>query len=685
MTKVFRKMTSLLLCCMMVLTMFNAVAVAEGAGTYETTVRGFGGDVIAQVTLDEAGKVTGLTVTAEGETPTIGGAAVDPMIAAILEAGSPDVDAVTSATVTSTAIKDAVTAALVEGGFVEGTSGEISYTPGTYTGVGDGRGGDITVQVVVTDTAIESVTITDASAESAGISDMPLTVIPENIVAYQSLGVDSISGATVTSNGVIGAVTDALTQAGADIAALRAVPVPHETPAAQDMTTQIVIAGGGMAGLVAAATAAQQGAEVILVEKMPYVGGNLILAGGGLGTVGAETVTEDDSLDRVMTYFQMVNETSERQPDYDFIEYLLPETGKTIDYLANTFGLEHTSTDRGDYVRTYFGQGSDLTASLAKIIEDENVAVLLNTTAEHIVMTDGKATGLEVSNAGGTFIITADKVIIATGGASHDEERMLATNPELATIKFFEEAAVSSTGDGFNMLEEIGAQMGAGPYIKSAYPDIAPAFRYNFRNSPTMADTMVVNAEGQRVANEAPYNQMSFNKQLLRQASPAYFAIFDEQKTADYFLAALKEFAPNENAEVAVYADTIEELAGKMGVDAAALRISFDRYQSLCASGVDEDFGKDASHLLAYAEDGGFYAVRVYAASWGTIGGAVVDRQFHVMNVENTAIENVYAVGECATSMLFGDYYFGGFSLGFYAAAGRIAAETAVSEIGITQ
>ena len=118
-----------------------------------------------------------------------------------------------------------------------------------------------------------------------------------------------------------------------------------------------------------------------------------------------------------------------------------------------------------------------------------------------------------------------------------------------------------------------------------------------------------------------------------------------------------------------------------MDVDYAALRETIDHYNELCAAGEDTDFGKDASHLVAYTEEGPLYAVRVYCASWGTIGGAVTDDTFHVLDASGAAIDNLFAVGECSTARLFGDYYFGGFSLGFYTAAGHIAGETAVAEI----
>lgn len=261
----------------------------------------------------------------------------------------------------------------------------MAMTPGTYIGTADARGGMMTVEVTVTEDKIESIVVKE-HADTIGICEPPIAMIPADIIAYQSLDVDTVAGATLTSYGVINAVTDALKQAGADIDALKAVEIVKPLPAAEDMQTQVVVAGGGMAGLVAAVTAADNGADVILVEKMSFLGGNLLLAGGGLGTVGAETVPEDDSLERVMAYFKEVNSTSSRQPDYDFIEAILPQTGIAIDYLTNHFGLEHTSSDRGDYVRTNFGQGADLTASLQRILEEQNVTILYDTKAEHIVM-----------------------------------------------------------------------------------------------------------------------------------------------------------------------------------------------------------------------------------------------------------------------------------------------------------
>lgn len=659
--------------------------------TYTGTAPGFGNlPVTVTVTLED-GKVVGLDVDDSNQTYAAADIAkedsVDVVVAGILADGSAEnypVDTLSTATYTTNAIINVVNEALA-GGKADLSNVEIAFTPGTYTGNGKGRAGNIEVNVTVSENSIIAIEV-GANAETVGLKDFAFIDMRDEILANQSLSVDTVAGATMTCSGFLTAVTDALTQASNQmvVAALREVPVAKEVPAAQDLETEVVVVGAGMAGLSAALTLSEQGTDVILVEKMPYVGGNLFLAGGGLGTVESKHV-EDDGFDRTIAFMKKVNETSSRQPDYDFLEKMLYETGRAVDWLIDDYGLDHSPTG-GDYVLTYFGSAEDrsgaaFTKQLDELVRKQGTTVLLNTKAESIVMKDGKAAGVKVSNESGEFNISAKKVIIATGGASHDWDRLVAANPELNTVKFFEEAAVSSTGDGFRMMEEVGAQMDAGPFVKSAKPDLNIAFGYTFRNTPGMANQLVVNAEGNRVTNESPYNPMYLNKQLLNLASPAYYVIFQADMMADYFLADADRLAVAEDNNVVVKADTLEELAVKMDVSYDNLRASFDRYNELCAAGEDADFGKDASHLIAYKEDAPLYAVRVYVGSWGTIGGVVTDDTFHVVNTSGEVIDNLFAIGECSTARLFGDYYFGGFSLGFYTAAGHIAGETAMAEI----
>ena len=147
-----------------------------------------------------------------------------------------------------------------------GSKSANTFKAGTYTGTGAGRNGDITVEVVLTSDKISSVTVTEQS-ETEGIADPALEKIPQEIVDAQGLGVDVVSGATLTSNGILEAVENALKEAGADVDALKNVSANKAKGEDTEETTDVVVIGGGGAGIAAAASAVENGASVILVEK----------------------------------------------------------------------------------------------------------------------------------------------------------------------------------------------------------------------------------------------------------------------------------------------------------------------------------------------------------------------------------------------------------------------------------
>ena len=556
-------------------------------------------------------------------------------------------------------------------------------TPGTYEGSAEGRFGTITVEVTVTGDKIENVTVKEHH-DSAGVSDLPLSRIPEDIVAYQSLGVDTVSGATLTSYGVINATANALEQAGADVKALRAVEVPHADMPTEDMEADIVVVGSGMAGQVAAATAADNGAKVILVEKQPYLGGTLMIAGGYLVTVDGEHAGDelDDSLDRVVSYYKQVNADSVRQPDYDFFATLAAKTGAAIDYLMDTMGVQMEVFDAGNVIMSHdVAHGAGLTRELTDYFFSKGGVALTDTRATEILMEDGVAVGVKVENHTGSYNIYAKKVIIATGGSTHDTESVKAANPELETIRLATEATPGATGDGARMMEAIGAKMGNGPFIKSEVPTFPYSFHMDWSNTPNPGDKLIVNAEGERFCNENPMLNYMLNTYLLREKSPAYYALYDAAHTDAALLEQIDAIAEKGGKYTVVHADTVEALAEALEMDPATLRATYDAYQAACEAGEDAEFDKDAEHLVAYDDADGLYAIYLSPTSLGTIGGAITDEEFHVLDTEDQPIENLFAVGECATSTLFGDYYVGSFSLGLYTAAGKTAAETAVAEI----
>ena len=450
-----------------------------------------------------------------------------------------------------------------------------------------------------------------------------------------------------------------------------------------DLDTQVVIAGGGMAGLLAALSAADEGADVVLVEKQNYLGGSLLSASAAFMTVESEFTSEyDDSLEAVVDYYHLLNDDSKHQPDYDFLTTILESNGEAIDYMVSDLQLPATAGE-GNFARVSFeGRGSGLVENLETCLaERDTITVLMNTSATEIVMEDGNATGLKVNDEQGEYTIHADKVIICTGGANWDEERMLKYVPQLATVDLYEKANRGNTGDGFKMIEAAGGSIVDDLIVKASAPDFTPKLGFTNATKPGVADVLVVDADGNRFTNESPAASTMLTPVMIEHESPAYYAIFDATTTNEDYTSVFDEYISENDPKLVVYGETIEELAQHLSMDVDTLQSTFDTYQAMCADGVDSEFGKSADHLIPYSEEGGYYAAYLMPASYGTVGGCDTDVNGHVLTADGQIIPNLFAAGEMSTYKLLGGEYVGAASLGLYATTGRIAAKTAVSEL----
>lgn len=187
-------------------------AAVEGALT--GTAKGFGGEIQAQVVVDESGVITDLLLTGEGETPEIGGTAMEELTSAILEKGTVEgVDAVSGATVTSEGVFAAVEAALGAESAEEETEAVKEELEGALTGTAKGFGGEIQVQAVTDENGtITALTVT-GEGETPEIGGTAMEELTSAILEKGTVeGVDAVSGATVTSEGVFAAVKAALEQ-----------------------------------------------------------------------------------------------------------------------------------------------------------------------------------------------------------------------------------------------------------------------------------------------------------------------------------------------------------------------------------------------------------------------------------------------------------------------------------------
>lgn len=357
--------------------------------------------------------------------------------------------------------------------------GEALFTPGAYTSKQQGNGGMIPVTVEFSETEILTIVIGEHK-ETAGLADPALTKIPEEIIAGQTLHVDAVSGATITSEAVLAAVADCVKQAGGDVDALKAKEAASKT-AGEDIekTADVVVIGGGGAGLAAAVSASANGASVILIEKGSALGGNTLRAGGAYNAVDGErqaSVAMDDSQ---ITELKGILETDGNTAAGEYRETLKTLKGQITEYLAgdtsklfdtvelHTFqtykGGERTGMDGsviyGDFnlVNTLTTQSLDalewlvsgdeeteitdnigtvlgglwprmhslstsvghgFISPLEKECEKNGVEILLDTAGKTLIVEEGRVTGVEAEQADGTKVTlhAGNGVIMATGG-----------------------------------------------------------------------------------------------------------------------------------------------------------------------------------------------------------------------------------------------------------------------------
>lgn len=276
-----RKWTGIVLVVMLLSASMTAGAATFTPGTYEASAQGFGGAINVAVTVDEEA-ITAIEITGDGETPALGGAAIEQMSAAYVGQNDAEgVDGMTGATITSTAVKAAVGNALAQARGEAQEVAEIAFTPGTYEGTAAGYNGDVVLSVTFSEDAIEAIEVV-SSAETEHVGDVAYDILFPEIIEYTSTGVDAVSGATFTSRAVFNAVNAAAEQAGCDVAALQAgaKPFAYEAQEPIEVTHDVVIVGAGGAGIAAAAQAAQNGDTVLVIETNAEVGGNTLVSGG---------------------------------------------------------------------------------------------------------------------------------------------------------------------------------------------------------------------------------------------------------------------------------------------------------------------------------------------------------------------------------------------------------------------
>ena len=585
-----------------------------------------------------------------------------------------------------------------------------SYTAGVYTAQANGNNGPVTVEVEVSDAEILSVKVTE-HAETAGLSDTPIERIPAKIVEGQTLAVDTVSGATNTSNAILKAAEDALAQAGADIEALKAVQEKDETASeTAERHVQALVIGAGGSGLAAAITLQEQGIETLVVDKMANAGGATALTGalinGGCSKQQAERGVTDD----VQTMFMDAMVYGSFQNDARMTWLMVNNTGDSVDWLHDTVGVEfeeainHFPEHTND--RAFYPKGKlpgYLTGTMEQHYLSNGGELLLETRAQHLLTEDGRVIGASCSTADGTLNIYADVTLLATGG--YGASVALRPADQMGTLFY---GASASTGDGIIMAEEVGAMTHYMQYLKS-YPQgiekpldggnitaDGTTFRGNAYISPlasqavTLNDGAIyVNVEGERCMNEN-MDFVSIKKVTQKQTDMTVYLVMD-QKGYDNWMGMMEVSAGLTPEIVAPWLDaddgkpvfrkgaTVEEAAAKAGIDAEKLSATVAHFNEMVAAGKDDDFGR-AEMSVGLDSDGPIYIIEQRLRMATSLGGLKTSTSFEVYDENEQAIDGLYACGEVIGGV-HGDESMPSNCVAWAVTSGRLAAKAAADAV----
>ena len=637
---------SMFICAVMLCTL-TVPALAE---TYTGTARGFGGDVTVTITVED-GRITVCTAEGNAETPGIGSKAIEQLPAAIVEAGSADVDGVSGATFTSDAIKAAAQAALA---LANGEAAATAFVPGTYHVSAMACNGLIELDVTLSENAIEAIEVT-SQQETIGIGDEAIAMVTSDILAYQTLDVDTVSSATLSSNAVKSAVAQALTLAGGNESILNTVTKADDTLAVEDCTAEAVIIGGGAAGMTAAIKAAQKGVQVILLEKMDLLGGTSVMAGVGTqaGSSKLQLAKENPyTADEFFEYLKGLGHKDEKIATIapiseDYAHTLAYRSGEMMDWLSE-IGLpmrataDHsnahslTSTENGLF-------GEQLVRALKAQLTEAGVDVRMASRATEIVMENGAVAGVKVSSDHGDYTIHTNYAAICTGGYGGGEEALKAFAP--SRLGYVSTEAVSNTGDGLFLASKAGGALANVEVI--TYRTIATGVdnvggAIGLHNAVN-AGAIYVNSEGKRFVNEAGASEAVVLAIQAQQGGEAWVVMDQAAMDERYNVSGL--YIPGTYDRIFTKADTLDELAEKMNVPADALKETVAAYAEAVKSQNDTAFGRE-KFLLSTLENGPYYACSGKPSNHICAGGIVTDGKAQVLTEAGEVIPGLYAAGE---------------------------------------
>ncbi len=604
---------------------------------------------------------------------------------------------------------------------------EAIFTPGTYEGKAEGFHGTIKASVTVTETEITDITVDHT--ETSGLGDKAVEKIVMEVKGNTSLNIPMVSGATYSSKGILSAIAAALEKAGADIEMLKSKELEkNETAEDIDKTADVIVIGGGGAGLAAAVSAHQNGASVIVIEKMPQVGGNTIISGSAYNGADSNrqasltmTDLEKQTVEGIISADQTDLEVKQWQEtlkkeweeyrdsgstqlfDSPTLHKLQTYNGgdklgstKLIGILADNSlpaveWLESLGMKFKDYVFTVLGGlwsrahkpekplGTGYIETYMNYIEENSndIEIMVETKAEEFIIEGGVVKGVYADRNGGKVTLNANKgVVLAAGGFGANVEMREQYNtlwPSLKDIKTTNHTG--ATGDGIIMAEEINASILGMEHIQLLPMGDPVTGSLSGNIEQGVQNRIFVNKEGNRFVDEGERRDV-MTKALMEQTDAYMWVIVDKHSyptgdTINNFNESIDSLVESGRA---YKSDTLEGLAELIGVDEKNLTAAVETFNQAVDGTIEDPFGRT---LYADKIDTApYYAGARVPTVHHTMGGVEINELSQVVGSDGQIIKGLYAAGE-VTGGIHGSNRLGGNALADITVFGKIAGESA--------
>lgn len=560
---------------------------------------------------------------------------------------------------------------------------EVKLTDGTYNAVSKGHNGDVAVDVTVADGKISDVKVA-SHAETPGLGDTAMNKIAEKMVEHNSVNIDTVSGATFSSNALITGVKDALKQAGATDEFLKAGKSVSATTVLDksEYSYDVVIVGAGGAGLSAAVEAASTGASVVVLEKTSQSGGNTLVSGGGLNIPESDLQIAKGIKDSVEKFTEDTFKGGDSINDKQLVATMAENALDAYNWLVDDIHMEFIQ----DRIQQFGGhsvpravipvgnKGTEMITKLEKRAKELGADVFTNTKGTELVLDKkGAVIGVVAENEGNTIKFNSSKgVILATGGFGANIE--MRTKYNEAYGKNYKTTCIpASTGDGIVMAEGAGAQLVDMDKIQ-VYPTCnTQTGIISYVANARFDGAVLVNQEGKRFVNDMDRRDVISNAIVDQTGKYAYLVWGQEVETVGNMTKMHeKEFQGYVDAKLLHKADTIEELAEFFEIDKATLKETMDAYNGYVEDGSDPEFSRGGT--LRPITQGPFYIQKVAPATHHTMGGVKINTEAQVIGEGGNVVPNLYAAGEI-TGGIHGTNRLGGNAITDIVVFGRIAAQ----------